>query len=260
MRIIVSLLALLPVVAWAQGPFDGTWVTNRDSLKTTGKPDVYLVQGGIFNCGSCTPALKIKADGSDQKVTGHPYYDTAAARIVDPQSIEFETHAGGKPAYKQTLTVSADGKTLRIDFVDSTGIKPVSGTVSYSRVAAGPSGAHAVSGTWQFTALGSDFSTDLLTVMYTETADGLKMSSPTGQSYDAKFDGKQYLTAGDPGKTMVSLKRINARTIEETDSRQDKVTDIVRSTVSTDGKSMRCVDTDKAHGTTTKYTMDKKSP
>jgi hypothetical protein len=255
---IISLLALLPIVAWA-GPFDGTWITNRDSIKTTGKPDVYLVQGGTFSCESCSPSLKIKADGSDQKVTGHSYYDTASARVVNAQSIEYVTHAGGKPAFRQTMTVSNDGKTLAINFVDTTGIKSVSGTVSYSRVAAGPAGAHAVSGSWQLAALGSDFSTDLLTVTYAETADGLKMSSGNGQSYDAKFDGKQYLTAGDPGKTMVSLKRIGSRTIEETDSRQDKVTDIVRSTVSSDGKSMRCVDTDKAHGTTTKFTMGKKS-
>jgi|ERR1700733_2787264 hypothetical protein len=259
MKLLVALVVLLPGVAWGQAPFDGTWVTKIDSIKTTGKPSTYLVSDGMFSCDSCAPALKIKADGSNQKVSGHAYFDTASARVLDAQRVEFITHAAGKMVDKQTYTVAADGKTMVVDFVDYTGIKPASGSVKHDRVAPAPAGAHGLSGSWQLTALGSNFSADLLTVTYTETPGGLKMSSPTGQSYDAKFDGKEYLTAGDPGKTMVSLKRIDARTIEETDSRQDKVTDVVRSTVSTDGKSMHVVDEDKAHGSTTKFTMEKKS-
>jgi hypothetical protein len=52
-----------------------------------------------------------------------------------------------------------------------------------------------------------------------DTADGLKMSDPNGNSYDAKFDGKDDPIQGDPGHTMVSLKRIGNDTIEETDWR-----------------------------------------
>jgi hypothetical protein len=78
-----------------------------------------------------------------------------------------------------------------------------------------------------------------------------------GQSYDAKFDGKEYPTSNDPGNTMVSLKRIDANTIEETDRRGGKVTDIIRSTLSSDGKSVSVVDTDPVRGTTMTYTMAK---
>ena len=49
---------------------------------------------------------------------------------------------------------------------------------------------------------------------------------------------EEYPTAGDPGKTMVSLKRIDARTIQETDAREGKVTDVIVSKVSADGKTM----------------------
>ena len=68
-------------------------------------------------------------------------------------------------------------------------------------------------------------SPELLTVTYTQTAEGLKMSSPTGQSYDAKFDGKAVPIVGDTANTMASIKRIDARTIEETDTRDGKIVD-----------------------------------
>ena len=47
-----------------------------------------------------------------------------------------------------------------------------------------------------------------LTVTYQSTADGLKMADLNGESYDAKFAGRDYPVEGDPGHTMVSLKRI----------------------------------------------------
>ncbi len=70
------------------------------------------------------------------------------------------------------------------------------------------------------------------------TADGFQMHW-NGQSYDAKFDGKEYPVINDPGKTTVSLKKIDNSTVEETDHRQDKVVDEYRLTVSKDGKTIR---------------------
>ena len=85
------------------------------------------------------------------------------------------------------------------------------------------------------------------------------MSDQNGYSYDAKFDGKDYPTQGDPGHTMVSLKRIGARTIEETDKRDGKVVGVYRMTVSSDGKSIDVEYTNKERGTTTTFTMEKQS-
>jgi hypothetical protein len=51
------------------------------------------------------------------------------------------------------------------------------------------------------------------------TADGQK----NGNSQDAKFGGKDDPIQGDPGHTMVSLKRIGNDTIEETDWREGLV-------------------------------------
>ncbi|HEX4585671.1 MAG TPA: hypothetical protein VH183_12650 [Burkholderiaceae bacterium] len=66
-----------------------------------------------------------------------------------------------------------------------------------------------------------------------------------------------YLIANDPGKTWVSLKRISNDTIEETDLRNGKVTDVIRSGVSADGTTMTVVDDDKAHETTVQFKMTK---
>jgi hypothetical protein len=85
------------------------------------------------------------------------------------------------------------------------------------------------------------------------------MSDPNGNSYDAKFDGKEYPINGDPGHTMVTLKRIGDDTIEETDKRGGKIVGVYRMTVSADGKTIRAQYTDKQRGTTMTFTMQKQS-
>jgi hypothetical protein len=115
-----------------------------------------------------------------------------------------------------------------------------------------------VSGAWR-TSKVDTISNNGLTVTFQGTADGLKMSDPNGNSYDAKFDGKDYPIQGDPGHTMVSLKRIGDDTIEETDKRDSKVVGINRMTVSKDGKTIAVEYTDKERGTKTTFTMEKQS-
>ena len=101
----------------------------------------------------------------------------------------------------------------------------------------------------QFSEAGSMFS-------YKTTADGLQMNW-NGQTYDAKFDGKKYLTANDPGNTWVSLKRLSANSIEETDTNDGKVTGIVKSTVAPDGKTMAVMSKDPRNASTMQYTATK---
>lgn len=96
----------------------------------------------------------------------------------------------------------------------------------------------------------------LRTVEYQMTADGFRMSA-NGQSYDAKFDGKEYPIVGDPGHTTVTLKRISANAVEETDHRQGKVTDVIHLATAADGKTMKIEDKDVAHGQTVTFTLDK---
>ena len=55
------------------------------------------------------------------------------------------------------------------------------------------------------------------------------------------------------------MKRIDARTIRETDTRDGKVTDLAVYKASADGRTMHVVDDDILHGTKLTYTADKKA-
>jgi hypothetical protein len=255
MKRLLVLLWIAPTVALAASALDGTWKTKADSLQVSGTPNAYEISQGMYRCTSCVPQINIKADGTNQSVTGHDYYDTVTIRIVNNNSVERTSKKGDKIVWTNAAIVSADGKTLTENWVDYTGVQPAKGTTTSRRLTAGPAGSHALSGTWQQDSF-SGGSDSLVTIKYQSTADGLKMEW-NGQSYDAKFDGKEYLTKNDPGNTMVSLKRIDANTIEETDRRGGKVTDITRITVSADGKSLSVVDTDPVRNTKMTYTMTK---
>jgi hypothetical protein len=253
-----ALLLLSPAMLFAQSPFDGTWMANLQSVQFPQKPDSYLLDKGMYECSSCVPKFKVKADGTDQKVTGHPYYDTVMVKVVDDHTIEMTQKKDGKTMGTGTETVSADGNTLTSKYTDMSEDKPVSGEASATRVSKGPAGAHLVSGSWLMDKV-SNVSENGLRVSYEGTENGMKMSDLNGQSYDAKFDGKDYPVQGDPGHSMVSLKRIGDDTIEETYKRNGKVVGVSRLTVSKNGKSISVEFIDKERNTTTKYTLDKQS-
>jgi len=257
-KLLLCLTLLASGVLFAQTPFDGTWMTKLDTAKLPTKPDKYVVNQNMYECMTCVPKVSVKADGTDQKVTGHPYFDTLSVKVVDASSIEIIQKKDGKVMYTDTETVSSDGKSLTDKFSDTTGTQPVTGETTSTRVAAGPSGSHAVSGSWRTSKINS-VSSNGLTLTFQGTENGLKMSDQNGYSYDAKFDGKDYPLNGDPGHTMISLKRVGDATIEETDKRDGKVVGINRMTISKDGKSIQVDYTDKLHGTTTSFTMEKQS-
>jgi hypothetical protein len=254
MRTVVAALLLVPAAALASSAFDGTWKTNLDSLKVTGKPDVYLLANGEYTCSSCYPELKVKADGAEHPVTGHAYYDTAMVKVISPTSDEIVLKQGGKEFARINETVSADGTTLTGKFTNHVGAKVITGEVIEKRIAAGPPGSHAISGSWQQQHLtGNEV---MRTVQYEMTPEHFTMHW-NGQSYEAKFDGKEYPVEGDPGHTVVTLKKLDANTVLETDHRQGKVVDEIRLAVATDGKTVQVTDKDVAHGQTTTYTLDK---
>jgi hypothetical protein len=61
--------------------------------------------------------------------------------------------------------------------------------------------------------------------------------NPTHVQYDAKFDGKDYPATGLPVGDTVSVKRINASTIQSTQKKDGKTVMTVTSVVSKDGKT-----------------------
>ncbi|GAB2533890.1 hypothetical protein [Rhodanobacter koreensis] len=249
---------LIPTPAMAQNAFDGTWKVDLSKVHTPKKPDVLLLQNGMYDCKTCVPAIGVKADGTDQKVTGHPYFDTVAIRVVDDHSIQETDKRNGKVVATSTMTVAADGKTAAFEFTDSsnTNSDPVTGKGSMTRVATGPKGAHAISGSWRTTSYGN-VSDNGLTFTYKVDGGNLSMTSPTGQSYTARTDGTDAPYKGDPGTTSVSIRKLDKNSVEETDKRDGKVISVSKMTVADDGRTMDIVVNDKLRGTTMSFVAAK---
>lgn len=249
--------ALLPACAMADSPIDGTWKADVSSAQMPKKPDIFALKDGMYSCKTCAPAYTIKADGTDQAVSGHPYFDTIAIKVVDANTIEETDKKGGKTVTTSKVTVAPDGKTDTFEFTDSSdsNAAPVTGKGTGKKIAAGPAGSHAVSGSWITTSFQS-LSDNGVTVTYKTDGDMLSMSTPTGQSYSAKMDGSDSPYKGDPGITSVSVK-MTGRTLVETDKRDGKVIGTVRETVSKDGKSISVAYYDKLHDRTTHYMATK---
>jgi len=255
MRIVIAALLLLPGAALAGSAFDGTWKLRPDSAKVTGKADQFQILDGMYTCSSCVPQIKVKADGSDQKVEGHDYYDTVAVSVISPSTIHMVRKKAGKLAASTNYEVSTDGNTLTIKFQDYTGGQTATGTFNETRRAAGPPGSHRASGSWQPGAL-QDANEAVRTYAYQMTNDQFSMHW-NGQSYNAKFDGKEYPVHGDPGGTTVTVKRLNDRTVDETDHRQGKVTDEIRLAAAGDGNTIEVTDNDLIHHQITTFTLEK---
>ncbi|WP_254424401.1 hypothetical protein [Rhodanobacter sp. C05] len=240
----------MPTPAMAQSAFDGTWKVDLSKVHAPKKPDVLLLQNGMYDCKTCAPAISIKADGTGQQVTGHPYFDMMAVKVVDDHTIQETDKKAGKVVATSTMTVAPDDKTATFEFTDSsnTNADPVTGKGTMMRVAKGPAGAHAISGSWRTTSYGN-VSDNGLTFTYKVDGDSLSMTSPTGQSYSAKTDGTDAPYKGDPGTTSVSVKKLDKNTLQETDKRDGKVISIAKMTVAADGKTMTIAVNDKLRGT-----------
>ena len=256
MKRLLLLLLTLPTLSVAATAFDGTWVADLKSAKLPEKPDVIVLNKGVFECKTCVPALYLKANGSDQAVTGNPNYDSAAVRIVNDHRLDTTYKLAGKIVSQNNIAVSADGKTATIMSESHYGAKPVTATITLTRVAGGPAGAHAYSGSWKMSAY-EEVSKNGLSLTLRGSADGLQLNDNNGMTYDAKFDGKDYPIAGDPTHTTVSLKRVDDRTIEETDKVAGKIEGVYRMTVAADGQSIATVYSDKRRGTTSQMTLRK---
>jgi hypothetical protein len=258
--LVVSLLAalLVPAMAMAQSPFDGTWKFDLSTAKFSEKLDVILLQDGMYHCTTCVPAIEVKADGKDQKLSGNPYYDTMSIKVVDDHTIEETDKKNGKTVATSKTWLSADGNTMTTEFTDSSATSgaPVTGKGEATRAAKGPAGSHAISGSWKAAKMDA-MSDNAMTITYKVSGDSLSMSSPTGQSYTAKLDGTDSPYKGDPGTTSVSVKRVDKNTMEETDKRDGKVISVGRLTVSADGKTMTAAFEDKQRGTTAQFTATK---
>ena len=255
MKSLIALALLVPAMAFAASPFEGTWKIKLESMQFSGSPDKYEISNGSYTCSSCAPSFTVKADGTEQPTPVHAVRDHLAVKVVSPMVVELIAKAGGKVTSTDTLTVSADGAKLTDKNVDYTGPKPVTSVATEKRVAPAPKGAHAISGSWMTDAI-PEVSEAGRIVVVQSTPNGLKYTA-NGRISDVKFDGKEYAVQNDPTHALVTMKQISDRQLEERQKREGKIYDIVMWTVAADGKSMTIVDEDPVHGTKVSFVVEK---
>jgi hypothetical protein len=260
MKALFILLLLWPTVLVAQSPFDGTWVAKLDSVQFPKRPERYSLQNGTYECSTCIPRIKVKADGKNYPVAGSPYFSTIAVQIISDHSIQITEKQADRTVYSETDTVSSEGKDLVQRITDSAAAngEPVTTVETYKRVSQGPAGSGPISGSWQAEKVEAS-SDNGVSVTYHSIPDGLQASNPSGEGYSAKFDGRDYPIQGEPAHNTVSLKRINPNTIVETDKQDGAVHYKLRMAVSRDGRLMKVTETDNERGSQITYIMEKRS-
>ena len=241
-----------PRLSAGQSPFDGTWRILVDQSRFSSKPMVVFLSEGWFHCRSCNPQLDVRADGTDQAVLGQAY-DTINVREIDPNSIHILIKKAGKVQLEETQSVSKDGRVLNIATTEHPAKDGpvVTAQTTAIRIGIAPAAIHRTSGSWRLTRL-TQSENGLLTT-YTSSGDELTMTTPTGETFKAKFDGTDYPETGANGHNVVSLKRIDQNTFEELDKRDGTVVNMSRTTVSADGKKMTIVNRNTMTDRTTTY-------
>lgn len=257
--LLLSLLATAalssPRTAPAQSPFQGTWKVDMNKVTLPKKPDVMLLEHGIFECKSCVPAFKGAANGKDQPVAGVPYFNSLAVNVKSDHVVDLAGKKDGKIVWTNHSVVSADGNTLTTDFTDSSntnGGSPVTGKSVETRISKGPPGSHLISGSWQQAKV-QDLSENAISWTYKVNGNQLTMTNRTGQSYTATLNGADAPMKGDPGVTSVSVKTMGSRTLQETDKRNGKIVTIETLTVSPDNKAAKVKVEDKIQNTTMEF-------
>lgn len=235
---------------------NGTWKADLASLQVEQQPDQLLLRDGQYSCDTCVPKVSIPADGAFHPVSGSGYFDSVSVKVVDDRTVSYARKKGDKVVGEFSREVSADGKKMTVKFKDSStpNAPPVSGEYTETRVADAPAGAHTISGSWQPEKI-QNVSDEGLTTTYALEGDVLHMSTPAGQSYDAKLDGTDTPIKGDPAGTMASVRRVGDG-FEETDKRGGKVVGVATFTVGADGK-LHGSFVDKERNQTTRFVATK---
>jgi hypothetical protein len=235
--VLLGLMSFSPLCV-AQSVFNGTWRPDPEIYSPTRKPDVVELVNGVYDCQTCAPPYKIKADGHDQPISGNPYYDTLSITVVSDRTLKKIAKKGGKTVAESEIVVSEDGKKVTerqtLYFMAP---RPIEMTTRSSRVSAGSQGAHPISGTWRAT--DSEVSNHAEDTIFKVSGQTLEMSDRMGRSFSAKLDGTEAPYNGSDEFTSVSLKMIDGHTIEESDKKGGKVVKISRWDIGPDGKTMR---------------------
>jgi len=232
---------------------EGTWKIDRSTIHLPTKAIDLLVQDGKFVCKSCDPPIAVKADGSDQPITGQPASNTIAVKVVDARSIQQTRKKYGRVVSVETMTVSVDWQTATLSTTNHTLTAIEDSTVNLARSGIGPVGSHEVSGSWKETGI-AQIPDGRLFFTYQVQGQMVSKSSPSGESYTASLDGTPATLDNGIETRNLSIKAIGSNSLEETSKHDGKVVDIRTLVIAPNGKTMTITDKNLADGTTSSMT------
>lgn len=230
-------LLFIPVQCLAQTAFIGTWRPDPQKPGPNEQSTVVELIDGQYECKSCMPPYRVKADGQDHAVSGAANFDTMSVTIADKRTVLKIARKGGQTTAQIKDMVVKDGrKLIETQTIYGMAAHPFDMAREFVRIAPGPHRSHQVSGQWRLV------QTDLVNheedTTYAFSGNTLTMSDHFGRSFSAKLDGTQAPYRGDPEFTAVSVKLLDSRTIEESDWNGGKVVKICTWTVRPDGNTM----------------------
>ena len=251
---LLFVLLLFGGVSVGQSPFDGSWAKKVGERLPDG-PLSYSLTDETLRCSCAIGGIEIKPDGYDHKTSETAYWDTLNVQAVDAHTFVLIAKKVGRTMFTEIDSVSQDGNTLTQMVKDTTEEATVTIETQSRRLAAGPAGSHAISGTWK--AFKASRSLNGSLIKYTCTKDSFSAETPLGERYTAKFDGNFYPVEDDPGHTMVSAKLLDARTVELTSKRDGKIVSISRLSVAPDGNSIHAIFENRESGGKTAFDFEK---
>ena len=242
----------------SSSPLTGTWIADLSTQSGLPK-DIYLVAKGIYLCESCTPRRSYPADGRSRPVPGDPNVISESVTIVGPRTIV--TRIVQRDLVRTTtMKVSRDGKSAT--YVSDDRKEGINGRLRTEylarRVASGPQGSHAVSGTWQGVRY-LKVPEQLRTTTLRDDGHQLTYRTGTGFSYTAPFGGKFEPILGPyDGTVAAAVERVDAHTVIETRRQHGQVIQVRTYKVARDRRTMEIATTNKVTNSTFLITARRK--
>lgn len=225
--------------AFEGGSIAGTWRGDPATAQAENSDSNYTLIDGNFTCTSCIPPYSVVADGQ-WKPMDRPGYDEMMVQIVDDKTVKTSIRLKGRELANSTWTVNGDGSRMTQSFVNFDAGETTEGSMSMTRTADAPAGAHAMSGGWKLAEYG-EISEAALLVTYTLEGDMLSANG-LAESWSAKLGGDAVPIKGNNAGTTVKVEKVSDNMYRETYTLDGAVVSVSEMTI--DGDTMTVVTTD----------------
>ena len=125
----------------------GDWMVDVGNTHFDETTQEFSLAGGTYACPTCPTPIEVPADGAWHEIAGSNGMSTKV-EVSGESSVTTSMRRGEEDVGATTWTVSGDGQTMEASWTTIRGDQKNEGTTSYKRAAAGPVGAHPISGKW----------------------------------------------------------------------------------------------------------------